>query len=130
MIYLAEIFWRHSWDVGKPVPNDFEFLLCLSVCLLAHILMEIMFNILFTQVRDVIFWSYSWDVCKLNPIKYISLVCLSLFYFYSLWLNLMTFGFWYSAINFDTLGLVTFWFSWFQLLRPRVLVNYLQKKVD
>ena len=30
--YLSEIFWRHSWDVCTLVPNNSEFLVCLSVC--------------------------------------------------------------------------------------------------
>ena len=31
-LYLSEIFWRHSLDVVTPFPNNFEFLVCLSVC--------------------------------------------------------------------------------------------------
>merc|ERR1711954_250244 len=30
--YLSDIFWRHSWDVCILVPNNSEFLVCLSVC--------------------------------------------------------------------------------------------------
>ena len=26
------IFWRHSWDVVTPFPNNSKFLVCLSVC--------------------------------------------------------------------------------------------------
>ena len=29
---FLKFFWRHSWDVGTLVPNDSEFLVCLSVC--------------------------------------------------------------------------------------------------
>ena len=41
MRYLSEIFWRHFWYVGRPIPNNFEIIVCLSVCWLAHILNEI-----------------------------------------------------------------------------------------
>ena len=34
-------FWRHSWDVGTLIPNESEFLVCLSVCYLAYSLTEI-----------------------------------------------------------------------------------------
>ena len=39
--YISEFFWRHSWDVGTLFPNNFEFLVCLSVCQLAYFLTEI-----------------------------------------------------------------------------------------
>ena len=41
MSYLSEFFWRHSWDVCTLVPNNSEFLVCLSVCQLAYFLTEI-----------------------------------------------------------------------------------------
>merc|ERR1711954_607792 len=39
--YLSQIFWRHSWDVGTLIPNNFEIVVCLSVCYLAYFLTEI-----------------------------------------------------------------------------------------
>ena len=30
MIYLFEFLWKHSWDVGTLVPNEFEFLTLIS----------------------------------------------------------------------------------------------------
>ena len=33
MRYVSETFWRHSRDIGSPVPNNYDFLyLCQSVC--------------------------------------------------------------------------------------------------
>ena len=40
MRYLSEIFWRHSWDVCKLVPNNSGIHVCLSVCQLAYFLTE------------------------------------------------------------------------------------------
>ena len=40
MPQLSQIFWRHSWDVSTLVPNNFRFLVCLSVCSLPHFLTE------------------------------------------------------------------------------------------
>ena len=37
---LFEIFWKHSYDVGTLIPNNSEFLVCLSVCQLAYFLTE------------------------------------------------------------------------------------------
>ena len=39
--YLSEIFWRPSQDESTLVPNNSEFLVCLSVCQLAYFLTEI-----------------------------------------------------------------------------------------
>ena len=41
MRYLSEIFWRHSWDVCTQLPNNYKFLVCLLVLLLAYFLTEI-----------------------------------------------------------------------------------------
>ena len=41
MTYLSEIFCRHTWDVCSLVPNNFKFLVCLSVCSLPHFLTKI-----------------------------------------------------------------------------------------
>ena len=40
MIYISEIFWRHSLDVVTPFPNNSEILVYLSVCYLANFLTE------------------------------------------------------------------------------------------
>ena len=77
---LSEIFWRHSWDVCTQVPNNSEFLVCLSVCQLAYFLTEI------RQIQDYLqfwirylsenFWGHSWDVDTLFPKKlYFLFVC-------------------------------------------------------
>ena len=39
--YPSEIFWRYSQDESTLVPNNSEFLICLSVCQLAYFLTEI-----------------------------------------------------------------------------------------
>merc|ERR1711954_210000 len=69
------------------------------------------------------FGKFSWDVCKLNLNKYISLVCPLVFLTYTLpgWAYMLTFEFLCSGINFDTSGLLTFWFSGGQRLRLLVL---------
>ena len=79
MRHLSECYLRYSFDVCSLVKNIYEFLACLSVYLLAYILMEIMFIFCFPK-----FWMKFLKTflgCfKLNPNKYISLVrlCVSL----------------------------------------------------
>ena len=111
MLYLSECFWRHFFDVCSLAQNIYEFLACLSVCLLA-------------QVLDEIFGRHSWDVCELNRNKYISLVCLCVFLTFTSigWVYILTFECLYSGINFDPSGLVTFLFSEGPLRRPLVLL--------
>ena len=41
MRYLSESFWRHFWDIGTLDPNNYHFVVCLSVCQLAYLLTEI-----------------------------------------------------------------------------------------
>ena len=83
MRYLSEIFWRHSQDVSTLVPNNSEFLLCLSVRLLAYFLPEIRLiqgNLKFwMRYLSEIFWRLSWNVCTLHPNNFEFLVCLSVF---------------------------------------------------
>ena len=81
MIYLTEIFWRHSWDVFTLVPNNSEFHVCLSVCLVAYFLTVII------QIQEYLqfwkrylsetFWRHSWDVFTLVPNYSEFHVCLS-----------------------------------------------------
>ena len=69
--YLSEFFWRHSWDVGTLVPNNSEFIVCLSVCYLAHFLTEITQILGYLQIwiryLSEILWRHSWDVCTQVP---------------------------------------------------------------
>ena len=84
MLYLSEIFWRHSWDGCTLVPNNSEFLVCLSVSQLAYFLTDI------RQIQGYLqfcmiylsefFWRHSWDVCTLVPNNSEILVCLSVCY--------------------------------------------------
>ena len=53
MRYLSGIFWRHSWDIGTPVPNNSDFFVSLSVCLLAYLLTEIWQMGYLQSVRDI-----------------------------------------------------------------------------
>ena len=81
MRYLFETFWRHSWDIGTLVPNDCEFLVCLSVCQLAYFLTEIrqIWGYLQFWMRYLFetFWRHSLDVGTLVPNNCEFLVCLS-----------------------------------------------------
>ena len=81
MIYLSEIFCRHSWDVCALVPNNYKFLVCLSVCQLAYFLTEIIQIQEYLQFWKIylfeIFWRHSWDVLILVPNNSENLVCLS-----------------------------------------------------
>ena len=83
MRYLSEIFWRHSWDVCTLVPNNSEFLVCLSVCQLAYFLTEIIqiqgYLQFWKRYLSEIFWRHSYDESTLVPNNYESLVCLSVF---------------------------------------------------
>ena len=49
MRYLSEYVWRHSFHVCSLVQNIYEILVCLSFCLLAHILKEIMITFFFSS---------------------------------------------------------------------------------
>ena len=66
MRYLSEIFWRGSQDVSTLVPNNSEFLVCLSVCQLAYFLTEIrkiqgylQFCVIYLSET---FWRHSQDI--------------------------------------------------------------------
>ena len=71
--YVFETLWRHSWDIFSLFPNNFKFLVCLSVCQLAHILIEIrpiQKNLLFwMRYLSETCWRQSWDVCTPFPNK-------------------------------------------------------------
>ena len=54
MRYLPQIFWRHPGDVCTLVPNNFRFLVCLSVCSLPKFLTEIWLS------SDI--FSSGWDI--------------------------------------------------------------------
>ena len=69
--YLPEILWSLSRDVVTLVPNDSEFLVCLSVCQLAYFLTEITQILGYLQIwirhLSEIIWRHSWDVYILFP---------------------------------------------------------------
>ena len=79
--YLSEIFWRHSWDVVAPFPNNSEFFVCLSVCQLAYFLTEIrlILEYLWFWMRYLaeICWRLSLNVFVLDPNNSEFLICLS-----------------------------------------------------
>ena len=65
MRYLSEIFWRLSWNVCTLHPNNFEFLVCLSVFQLAYYLTEIRLlqvYLQFLRYLSELFWRLSWNV--------------------------------------------------------------------
>ena len=66
MRYLSEIFWRHSQDVSTLVQNNSEYLVFLSVGLLAYFLTEISQTQGYLQfwMRYLYetFWRHFWDV--------------------------------------------------------------------
>ena len=81
MKYLSEIFLRHFWDDGTLFPNNFEYLVCLSVCWLAYFLTESrqiqVYLKFWMRYLSEIFWRHSWDVGTLFPNNSEFLVCLS-----------------------------------------------------
>ena len=62
MRYLSEIFWRHSWDVPTLVPNNSDFLVCLSVCSLSHFLTEIRLSLDISSSSWAIYFKFSGDI--------------------------------------------------------------------
>ena len=75
MRYLFKSFWRQSLDVGKLVPNNCEFLVCLSVCYLNRQIQEyLQFQMIYLFET---FGKHSWDDGKLVPNNCEFLVCLS-----------------------------------------------------
>ena len=84
IIYLSEISWRHSWDVGILFPNNSEFHVCLSVCQFAYFLTEIIqiqgYFQFWKRYISEIFLRHSWDVGTLIPNNIEILVCLSVWY--------------------------------------------------
>ena len=81
MRYLSEIFWRHSWDVGTPFPNIFEFLVCLSVCKVVYFLTDI------RQIYRYFLFCSGWDIfliffetflrCFYTILKFLQISCMS-----------------------------------------------------
>ena len=75
-------FGRHSWDVGTLVPNNSEFLICVSVCKSSYFPADtgqILGNLLFWMIcLSEILLRHSWDVCLLFPNASKCIVCLSL----------------------------------------------------
>ena len=81
MRYLSEMFLRQSQDVCTLVQNNFEFLVCMSVCQLAHFLTEIRSMQIYLQFwmryLSEIFWRHSQDIGTLVPNNSEFFVCLS-----------------------------------------------------
>ena len=81
MRYLSEFFWRNLWYIDRPIPNNSEFLVCLSVCQLAYFLSEIRhlqrYLLFWMKYLSEIFWGHSWDVGSLVPNNTEIVVCLS-----------------------------------------------------
>merc|ERR1711954_54853 len=90
MRYLSEIFWRHSQDISGLFPNYFEFLVCLSVCLLAYFLTEIGLICGYLQFwrryLSEIFWRHSQDIFGLFQ-NYFEFFCMSVSLFVGLLSN-------------------------------------------
>ena len=53
MRYLSEKFWRHSKDVDTLFQDNYEFLVCRSVCLFAYLL---------TKIRQGDISNSGWDI--------------------------------------------------------------------
>ena len=75
-------FFRHSWDVCTLFPNNYKFLVCLSICQLAYFLTEFRpiqgyLQYCMTYLSET-FWRHSLDVCTLFPNHYNFFVCLSI----------------------------------------------------
>ena len=81
MRYLSEIFQRLSWDVFAMIPNNSEFLVCLSVCQLAYFLTKIRLIQGYLQFcmryLSEIFWRHFQGISGLFPNYYEFIVCLS-----------------------------------------------------
>ena len=81
LMELNKTFWRHSLGVFTLDPNSFEFLVCLSVCLVAYFLTEIRQILGYLQflIRYLFdfFGRHSRDAFTLLPNKYKLFVCLS-----------------------------------------------------
>ena len=71
---LSQIFWRYSLDVCTLVPNNFRFIVCLSVCALPHFLTEIRLSLDISSSRGAIFFKFSGDIpgMFLHQLKIIS----------------------------------------------------------
>ena len=87
--YISEFFWRHFRYVCRPIPNNSEFLVCLSVCQLALFLTEIRliwgYHQFWMRYRSEFFWKHSQDISGLFPnyslfFVYLS-VCMPVFIF-------------------------------------------------
>ena len=81
MRYISEIFWRLSWNDCIQDLNNFEFLVCLSVCQLAYSLTEIKqtqgYLRFWMSDLSEIFWRRSQDVSTLILNNSEFFVCLS-----------------------------------------------------
>ena len=81
MIYLSDIFWRHTWDIFTLFPNNFKFLVCLSVHQLAYFHNEIRpiqgYLLFWMRYLSENFWTHYWDFFTLFPNKCNFFVCLS-----------------------------------------------------
>ena len=61
MRYFSEISCIHSWDFGTLVPYISDFIVCLSVCSLPHLLTEIRLILTISNSRWAIFLKFSGD---------------------------------------------------------------------
>ena len=104
MRYLSGIFWGLSWYVFTINLSHSEFLVCLSVCLLAYFLNEIMsiwgYIQFWMRYHSEFFLRHSWDISALFPKYSVFLVCLSVCLSVS-----------YISSNWSFLG-VNFWDLW------------------
>ena len=73
MRYLSGFFWGLSWYVFTINLNHFEFLVYLSVCLLAYFLTEIMsiwgYLQFWMRYHSEFFWRHSWDISVCQPVS-------------------------------------------------------------
>ena len=113
MRYVFQIFWRNSLDICLIITNKFRFLLCLSVCSLAHFLTELILTLFMSTSRWVIFFKSSEDLFKvcvhrLQIISDFFYVCQSVYCFISfeirlsviyLVLDKLSFSFWRYSCN-------------------------------
>ena len=117
-LFLEEIsfwnFWRHSWAVSQLIPNNTEFLVCLSVCYLLLPYWNQTKMGIPLLLDEISFWNFlrhSWDIGSL------------VFTLFG-WAYILTFEFLCAGLKFETSDLFTFWLSGGQLLRPSGLVNW------
>ena len=97
-------YFSHSWGVCTIVPNNFRFLVCLSVCSLPYFLTEIRLSVI-SPVHEELSFSNFLDIflgCLYISSKQFQISCMS----FSLFIALLPY---YSKVN---IGYLQFWMSY------------------